>query len=168
MPIPTESPTTSAPTSKPTPAPVAVPGTNGDPSEGSETQVPSAFTIVLELDLQGVGNRTVFDAAVAKWSKVITGDLPDFSGTLGGTSECGAWPTYIDDVFICGKYKNIDGPGNILGSAGPRAYRSASGLPITGNMFFDAADIQAGTMRDLFGVIVSDNVHPIKTSYHRT
>jgi hypothetical protein len=97
----------------------------------------------------------VFQNAVAKWSEVITGDLPDFNGQLGGASECGAWPTYVDDVFICGKYKNIDGLGGILGSAGPRAYRPSSGLPITGNMFFDAADIQAGTIRDLFGVIVS-------------
>ena len=100
-------------------------------------------------------NRFVFDTAVSKWGQIITGDLPDFSGNLGGTSDCGAWPTFIDDVFICGKYQNIDGVGSILGSAGPRAYRPNSGLPLTGNMFFDAADIQAGTIRDLLGVIVS-------------
>ena len=148
-PAPTNPPTnrpTNPPTNRPTPAPIAT--TSGS---GSNSQ----FSIALELDLGGAGSREVFDVAAAKWGQIITGDLPDFSGTLGGASECGPWPSYVDDVFICGKYKFIDGAGRILGSAGPRAYRPSSGLPITGNMFFDSADIQAGTIRDLMGVIVS-------------
>lgn len=113
------------------------------------------FSITLDLDLQGVGSRGVFDAAVEKWGQIITGDLPDFNGRLGGTSECGTWPTQIDDVYICGKYQSIDGIGGILGQAGPRAYRPDSKLPIAGTMIFDSSDIQAGTIQDLFGVIVS-------------
>ena len=113
--------------------------------------VDSMFTIAL--DLQGVDDESVFREAATKWSQVIVGDVPDYSGSLGGESTCGPWPSQIDDVYVCGKFKSIDGEGGVLGSASPRHYRPTEGIPLTGEMSFDAADV--GRLNNLFGVIVS-------------
>jgi hypothetical protein len=122
-------------------------GTAGD------GEITSNFTI--ELSLVNVPNAQEFERASAAWSSVIVGDIRNFTGTLGGQSDCGPWPSQIDDVYICGQYRYIDGPGNVLGSAGPRHYRPTEGIPLTGVMSFDSVDIKDGRIQDLFGVIVS-------------
>ena len=99
----------------------------------------------------GVSDTDPFTNAIQRWRAVITGDLPDVSEALPGTSSCGAWPEQIDDLYICGEYKAIDGRSGVLGSAGPRYYRSG-GTPITGEMRFDIADV---AYMNLVGVIVS-------------
>ena len=104
-------------------------------------------------DLVNVKNDYAFQAAAKKWSTVITGDLPDLVGKLPGRSSCGPWPTRVDDLYICAQYQPIDGPGGILGFAGPRHYRS-TGTPITGEMIFDLGDVDQDWL-NLFGVIVS-------------
>ena len=48
---------------------------------------------------------------------------------------------------MCASYQAIDGPGGILASSGPLLVRTSDGLPVTGSMEFDSADIskmQAG------------------------
>jgi len=138
---PTRPPTAPPPTRAPTPAPV------------------SQFGITL--GLSGVpAQYDYFSNAVAKWSTVIVGDLPDVNGYLGGTSTCGAWPEAIDDVFICGKYKDIDGAGGVLGFAGPRHFRDnqVKKLPLTGEMVFDMADVVRPSV-NLLAVIVSTTVY---------
>lgn len=75
--------------------------------------------------------RQVFENAAAKWDRVMdtSFDPVEFEGdTLRGLQ--------IDASIIA-----IDGPEGILGQAGPRALRSDTGLPITGIMQFDDADI---------------------------
>jgi hypothetical protein len=99
-----------------------------------------------------VADDSFFRNAVATWGKVITGDLPDFDYNFKSNSSCGPWPSHVDDVYICGKYASIDGPGGVLGSAGPRHYRPSLGLPITGEMKFDSADV---TRPDMLSIIVS-------------
>lgn len=130
-------------------------GTGDDTPDGGggSTPTPSEFSIAL--DLQGVSNTDEFQNAMDRWSQIIVGDIPDFSGNLDGGSSCGKWPSTIDDVYICGVYKFIDGPGGILGSASPRHYRPTEGLPLTGEMSFEIIDIQQGRIQDLLGVIVS-------------
>lgn len=130
----------------PTPAPTSAPLT----SNASPSPDPSSFNIAL--GLQGVIDDAFFQNAVSTWGKVIKGDLEDFEYNLGTSSSCGPWPTKIDDVYICGKYTGIDGPGGVLASAGPRHYRPASGLPITGEMKFDLADVGRD---DMLEIIVS-------------
>ena len=125
----------------------------GGDDDGGETQTPSAFS--LSLDLRGVSDTTPFQDAMKKWSTLIVGDIPDHKGALEGSSSCGAWPSEIDDVYICGVYKYIDGPEGVLGSASPRHYRPKEGLPITGEMSFETADVEQGRIHDLLGVIVS-------------
>ena len=130
-------------------------GTEGGDTggNGGSTTTPSEFSIAL--DLQGVGNTAEFQNAMDRWSQIIVGDIPDFRGNLDGGSSCGSWPSSIDDVYICGVYKFIDGPGGILGSASPRHYRPKEGLPLTGEVSFEIIDIQQGRISDLLGVIVS-------------
>jgi hypothetical protein len=88
--------------------------------------------------------RAVFEAAAARWSTVITADLPDVTGTLD-VGDCGdespSMNMTFDDVVIFAAVESIDGPGNILGSAGPCAIRGTKGLPFLGLMRFDAADV---------------------------
>ena len=76
-------------------------GGDGDGGSGGNNGPSSAFTITL--DLKDVGDANEFQSAVARWSEVIIGDLPDYTGNLGGKSSCGAWPSTVDDVYICGK-----------------------------------------------------------------
>jgi hypothetical protein len=80
--------------------------------------------------------RQVFEAAAARWSEVITGDLPDVD-ISNRKPEVGV----IDDLYIEASIVPIDGPGRILGQAGPQLIRSGGGLPIFGIMQFDSADV---------------------------
>ncbi|HET6231204.1 MAG TPA: leishmanolysin-related zinc metalloendopeptidase [Longimicrobiaceae bacterium] len=99
--------------------------------------------------------RGAFQFAAAKWSTVITGDLPDVAGSVAA-GDCGddtpAASQTFDDLLIFASVKNIDGPGRILGQAGPCYTRNgAFGLPVVGVMEFDAADLAnmetTGTLR---------------------
>ncbi|MEM7519716.1 MAG: leishmanolysin-related zinc metalloendopeptidase, partial [Pseudomonadota bacterium] len=94
-----------------------------------------------------------FNNAVAFWETVITGDLP--SRTLSDG-------TFVDDLRIEATIEPIDGPFNILGSAGPRFLRGDSLLPFTGLMRFDEADIaRMDTNGTLQGVITHEIGHVI-------
>lgn len=95
--------------------------------------------------------QQVFLGAAARWSQVITGDLPDV--TYQGRT--------IDDLEITATAPAIDGPGGILGQAGPRAFRTgASGLPYLGAMEFDSADVARMERDGTFaGVILHEMGH---------
>jgi hypothetical protein len=109
----------------------------------------SPFTI--EVRFMGGLSKTQMDAfkeAADRWSRVIVGDLP--SVLVEGE--------IIDDVLILAQGVNIDGPGKILGQAGPTRLRPASAgiaafLPAKGEMAFDKADLQQmeddGTLKDV-------------------
>jgi len=86
--------------------------------------------------------RGAFTDAQARWDSIIVEDLPDVTITPGSIECPGATiPEVIDDVFICATIQTIDGVGGILGSAGPTMTRG-NGLPISGSMQFDLADVQ--------------------------
>jgi hypothetical protein len=95
--------------------------------------------------------QQVFQTAAARWSQVITADLPDVM-YQGRT---------IDDLEITATAPVIDGPGGILGRAGPRAFRAgATGLPYLGEMQFDSADVAAMQQNGTFtGVILHEMGH---------
>ncbi|MCV2888457.1 pre-peptidase C-terminal domain-containing protein [Ruegeria aquimaris] len=76
--------------------------------------------------------RSVFENAAATWEAVITGDLPDVNDPRFGI---------VDDLRIDASVVAIDGPGRILGQAGPRDLRAGSGLTYNGMMQFDSADL---------------------------
>jgi len=109
----------------------------------------SPFTIQVRF-IGGLTQRQqdAFAAAADRWVRVIVGDLPDI--LVGGE--------IIDDVLISAQGRPIDGPGHILGSAGPRDQRppeagAAAFLPATGSMSFDTADLERmeanGTLNDV-------------------
>ena len=92
--------------------------------------------------------QNAFTTAADRWSRVIVGDLP--SVNVDGE--------VIDDLLIMAQGVAIDGPGGILGQAGPTHLRPASAgaaafLPVKGIMSFDTADLaqmQAdGTLKDV-------------------
>lgn len=96
-------------------------------AQGSQFDV--ALRFVGEMDLQ---YREAFTEAAARWSSVITGDLPTASLSDG---------TEVDDVLIYASVSPIDGRNGVLGQAGPTHIRFGNKLPIAGRMEFDVADM---------------------------
>ena len=92
--------------------------------------------------------RNAFKKAADRWTKVIVGDLP----RVRVDNEM------IDDVLILAQGRAIDGPGRILGQAGPTHVRPGNAgkhafLPAKGIMSFDTADLakmgRDGTLNDV-------------------
>ncbi|MFC4949359.1 leishmanolysin-related zinc metalloendopeptidase [Pseudonocardia sp. GCM10023141] len=109
----------------------------------------SPFTI--EVRFQGgltERQQAAFTAAADRWARVIVGDLPPVQ--IGSET--------IDDVRILAEGATVDGPGKVLGQAGPTHLRPAAAgvaamLPAQGSMTFDTADLAAmeadGTLDDV-------------------
>lgn len=116
---------------------------------GGAAAAVSPFTI----EVRFIGGLTpaqqdAFKAAADRWCRMIVGDLPPV--TIDGE--------LIDDVLILAQGEDIDGPGRILGQAGPTHLRpaiagDAAFLPARGIMAFDSADLvsmeQMGTLNDV-------------------
>jgi len=92
--------------------------------------------------------KNAFKRAADRWANVIVGDLP--SARVDGE--------VIDDLLILAQGTAIDGPGRVLGQAGPTHIRPASAgttkfLPVKGIMSFDTADLKDmqtdGTLKDV-------------------
>ncbi len=110
---------------------------------------PVGFTI--DVRFRGglnTAQKNAFKAAADRWTRVITGSLPAVK--VNGEDVTG--------VVIHAQGANIDGPGNVLGQAGPSQLRpsnagTAAFLPALGSMTFDTADLvmmQAdGTLGDV-------------------
>ena len=109
----------------------------------------SPFTIKIRF-LGGLNarQRSAFTKAADRWTRIIVGDLPR-------VRVDGEW---IDDVLILAQGSAIDGPGRVLGQAGPTHLRptgagAAASLPVKGIMSFDTADLSKmatdGTLNDV-------------------
>ena len=92
--------------------------------------------------------REAFKTAADRWARVIVGDLPSME--VDGE--------VIDDLLILAQGQNIDGPGRVLGQAGPTRLRPRGTartalLPVKGEMTFDSADLKkmetGGTLTDV-------------------
>ena len=115
----------------PTPSPI---GSGLLPPLNSQYDIELSFVNIPSSD------ESLFTNAVERWESVIVGDLPP-QASIGGSFSSGCSPPLtIDDLYICAQYATIDGPGRVLGSAGPTWIRS-SGLTIAGEMEFDSADV---------------------------
>jgi len=124
-------------------------------------ETPAAFGVTLrELTPLAPEIRSVFDAAAARWSGVIRGDLDDVSVEGLDVSFCGSQPDgttlteTIDDLLIFISVEPIDGPGGVLGSAGPCYIRTRDNLPVVGDMRFDAADLESLQARGLLEAVI--------------
>lgn len=100
--------------------------------------------------------RAAFDRAAARWRQVIVGELSNI--TASRDSFCGlensALNEVVDDLLIFVMIDSIDGPGDILGSAGPCTIRSSNGIPVLGAMRFDRDDVAGLENSNRFGDVV--------------
>ncbi|KAA2235064.1 leishmanolysin-related zinc metalloendopeptidase [Salinarimonas soli] len=118
---------------------VARGGSSAVDAASGAAQAATAYTIVVRF-LGGLTDRqkAAFRGAADRWTRAIVGDLP--SVNVDGET--------IDDLLILAQGAPIDGPGLILGQAGPTRLRPASAgsaafLPAKGEMTFDTADLAA-------------------------
>jgi hypothetical protein len=106
-------------------------------ASASKAAIRSAYKIEVRfLGGLNAAQKRAFKTAANRWSKVIVGDLP--SVMVGAD--------VIDDLLIEAQGVAIDGPGRILGQAGPTNLRPAAAgasafLPAKGIMSFDTADL---------------------------
>ncbi|KSA13775.1 leishmanolysin-related zinc metalloendopeptidase [Maribacter dokdonensis] len=96
----------------------------------------------------------VFEAAAARWERIIIKDVPDVAGPI--PSAFAGFPDIetIDDLVIEVALAPIDGPGGILGQAGPQFVRTEDFLSLTGVMFFDVDDLDFLEEIDLFEEVI--------------
>lgn len=102
--------------------------------------------------LGGLSNsqQQVFSHAAARWSEIISADVPAASTDAG----------VVDDVLIDASGITIDGPGTVLGRAGPTSVRQGSLIPSRGVMEFDVADLDMmENSGSLLNVIVHEMGH---------
>ncbi len=98
----------------------------------------------------------VFNDAAARWERIIIGDVPSFTGTIP-SAFVGFPPAVdgtLDDIVIEVALAPIDGPGGILGQAGPQFVRLDDFLTLSGVMFFDVADLDFLESLDLFEEVI--------------
>ena len=105
--------------------------TTKPPTDPPTTPTGGGFQIDVITTGMSPAIAAVFQAAAARWSQIIVGDLPD--ATYNGIR--------VDDLRIDASAISIDGAGGVLGQAGPDRFRSGSLLPYHGIMQFDTADL---------------------------
>jgi len=104
-----------------------------------------SFDIVLRgTDSLDPATAAAFTSAAQRWEQVITRGLPDFAGSLAGCQPA-EYPIVgnVDDLVIDVAITPIDGPGEILGQAGPSCLNPWTELAVSGVMEFDTADVVA-------------------------
>jgi hypothetical protein len=88
--------------------------------------------------------RQIFEDAADRIRGLITGELADIVLQNFNAAGCGiafgVLSETVDDLLILADVTNIDGPGSILGQAGPCAVRSTTRFPVIGIMRFDQSD----------------------------
>ena len=91
--------------------------------------------------------QAAFTTAAARVHAMVISDIPDVILTGFDLGRCGvtapALNEAVDDVLIYATVTAIDGPGKILGSAGPCIIRSQSVFTVIGLMRFDVDDLNA-------------------------
>lgn len=127
-------------------ASVAGAGITGNPMTFTANAQIGQYNIVI----QNIGPafspavQAAFDAATAFWQNAIFGDQSDVPiNSPAGQCAPGqpAINQTVDDLLILARFDSIDGPSQVLGSAGPCLVRTSNRLTIMGSMRFDTADV---------------------------
>lgn len=128
-------------TAAPPGAPVSPPSTTA-PVTATTTPAPRGpyHIDVRQLGAMNPTVRAAFDTAAARLERLFTAGVPTAAAT--GFDGClGIGPTGpIDGIVIDVQVTTMDGPGNVLGSAGP-CRTGSDGLPRAGQMTFDVDDV---------------------------
>lgn len=117
--------------------------------EEKEPPTEQSYNIVINFNDGNItpSQQEIFVAAAKTWQKIITADLKDVTASIpAGKCEKNdpGFSGTIDDIVISASAPNLDGPGGVLGLAGPCGMRSSTtgtGLPFYGLMAFDSSDI---------------------------
>ena len=114
------------------------------------TFVDTALTAGYTIQIQYFGPtpsatvQAAMSAAVAKWEHLIYRPVGAITVSVAA-SACGTGSPAINqtvaNLLILAKFDSIDGPGKVLGQAGPCAVRNSNGLTAVGVMEFDTADV---------------------------
>jgi hypothetical protein len=139
---------TRPPTNVPKKQPTSPPTTRSTESPTPNPTPPSVSKFNIRLMNMGKPTKfdSLFDAAKRRWESIIINDLPDMSAQSGGFDwfdgyfKEKSFNGAVDDVVIGYAVDYIDGPGSILGSAGPRYVRTSTRTTISGIMRFDEDD----------------------------
>jgi len=129
----------------------------GNPVTFAATGAAAAYHIdVRFLVLTTPARESVFTTAATRWEFLIFGDVPNVSlnrpaGGCGGVLP--AINETVDDIIIYAILDSIDGPGKVLGQAGPCTIRG-SGLPVIGVMEFDTADVANLEASNRFALVI--------------
>lgn len=119
------------------------------------TATPPVYNVTLRPLSQMTTSQTqAFTAAAARWEGLVVGNLPAIALNLPANTCFSGTPAIqetVDDVVVWAILMPIDGPGGVLGGAGPCAIR-AGGLPALGLMVFDEADVES--LADQFQTVV--------------
>ncbi|HEX8450739.1 MAG TPA: leishmanolysin-related zinc metalloendopeptidase [Longimicrobium sp.] len=102
--------------------------------------------------------RAAFANAAARWATLVRNDLADISTSIP-EDACGtgtpSMNTTFDDLVIFAAAVDIDGPGSVLGQAGPCFVRTGiGGLPVVGKMEFDVADLAMMETNNQLGSVI--------------
>lgn len=130
--------------------------------------VATQYNIALRLSMTPE-QRVLFNNAAARIAAVVTSDIRD-ADARGGVdlTGCGlpgeTLDEIIDDVLIFAAIKGIDGPGNVLASAGPCFIRitDIGDMTAVGVMNFDSADLETlAAGASLEDVITHEMLHVV-------
>lgn len=101
--------------------------------------------------------RQVFQDAADRWERIIIRDEVNVAGPFPSAfspEPLVAADQVLDDVVIEVNLTEIDGPGQVLGRAGPQFLRIPQLTTLTGLMEFDVADLASLEAADLFEEVI--------------
>lgn len=129
------------------------------------TVTASGYAITLRFLSEATPTQAAaFERARTRIAQVVTGDVRDTFVRFAAMQGCGntAIAELVDDLLIWVELRTIDGPGGVLGQAGPCVIRSSSKLPAVGIMQLDTADLQyLETLGQLDALILHEMLHVI-------
>jgi hypothetical protein len=137
-------------------APVSFTATGTASAPGAPAPAGTYQIEIRWLGTASVRQQAAVSAAVARWRTIVVRDVADIpldapAGACFATQP--ALSGWIDDLLIFVEFEDIDGPGNVLGQAGPCYVRMESGLPVMGFLKLDGGDLelmeQSGTLDDV-------------------
>jgi hypothetical protein len=124
-------------------------------------------TFCIEIRFVGsvsAAHEAAFANARLRWQEIITGDLPSVLLNIPA-GDCKdpdgnvlvdhpAINETIDDLLVYVQIEEIDGQGQVLGSAGPCYVRGTGRLPLFGIMRFDSADLNDLDSKDMLHDVI--------------
>jgi hypothetical protein len=101
--------------------------------------------------------KAAIDSAVAHWQRIIYGAVPPVNLNSAANTCFNGQPAIsetVNSVIIYVVLDSIDGPGKILGRAGPCYGRNGTFLPVMGLVELDTADVATYDANGLLRAIV--------------